>query len=233
MPFWLQRCVSLLEKIWRPELAHDALNGSHNPSAKALLATRAALNSLASRVKFQWFDIPERIFGMTDEGSDGKSARVVLQKGYHDFFQNEFLNASLEQQHRASLAFAVTLTHELAHAVYLILRCGSINVPEPYFSPADPVNELGSACISSLFNVEIQPINMLFSAKDGLSCHRWADRYRPGPLTHHAVPIGWVCSLFDERTWQRIRREGKGELAVPIGNLSSMAPLTEDFQGLS
>ncbi|KAK1836933.1 inositol monophosphatase [Podospora conica] len=113
---------------------------------------------------------------------------------------------------------AVTMLHELGHAMYWRdLRAVNRRMTEPYFG-GDLEMELGDSFVASLFGgwtpVPVAANDEFCASgrfEQGIAWRQhltWDHhRARPRYRAHYSIPVGYVASLFDERSWTRCKPE--------------------------
>ncbi|KAI0848315.1 hypothetical protein F5Y00DRAFT_262699 [Daldinia vernicosa] len=122
---------------------------------------------------------------------------------------------------------AVTLLHELGHAIYWKdCRALTRDLPEPFYG-ADLEMELGDSFVASIFGgwIPVQIIHPGTRLKEGLDFSAgiaWKQvlswdfhRLRPKHRAHYSIPVDYVSRLFSEEDWLASRKDLRRALIRP------------------
>lgn len=146
--------------------------------------------------------------------SSSSSSSNQIQQQQHQ--QNHNHNQNL----RFHLLTALNLVHETAHT---LSPSSSSTGQEPYYSPHDPVNELGASWETHTFGGKIQPVGFDVPCKDGLMWFPWLGReeelvwMREGRGRFWGVKMEWVKGLFGEEGWRDKEMMGMGDVRGGMG----------------
>ncbi|KAI2469405.1 hypothetical protein F4781DRAFT_222037 [Annulohypoxylon bovei var. microspora] len=125
-----------------------------------------------------------------------------------------------------SFMAAVTLLHELGHAVYWKdTRALTRDLREPYYG-ADLQMELGDSFITSIFGgwvpVPIKDFTQLRDRLDFSGGLAWRQsltwdlhRLRPKHRAHYSIPVDYIARLFSEKCWLEAQSDTLGGLIQP------------------
>ncbi|KAI2782022.1 hypothetical protein F4815DRAFT_67819 [Daldinia loculata] len=121
---------------------------------------------------------------------------------------------------------AVTLLHELGHAIYW-KDCRSLtrDLCEPFYG-ADLEMELGDSFVASIFGgwipVQIRNPAQLKESLDFSAGIAWKQvlswdfhRLRPKHRAHYSIPVDYVSRLFSEEDWLASRKDLRRDLIRP------------------
>ncbi|KAI1097766.1 hypothetical protein F4804DRAFT_326616 [Jackrogersella minutella] len=122
---------------------------------------------------------------------------------------------------------AVTMLHELGHAIYWKdTRALTRDLREPYYG-ADLQMELGDSFVASLFGGWTPvPIRDFAQLRDGLDFSEglaWRQsltwdlhRLRPKHRAHYSIPVDYVARLFSEKCWIEAKGNVLKDLVMPM-----------------
>ncbi|KAI0888941.1 uncharacterized protein GGS22DRAFT_196718 [Annulohypoxylon maeteangense] len=125
-----------------------------------------------------------------------------------------------------SFMAAITLLHELGHAVYWKdSRALTLGLHEPYYG-ADLQMELGDSFVASIFGGWIPvPIKDFAQLPNGLSFSEglaWRQiltwdlhRLRPKHRAHYSIPVDYIARLFSDKCWLEAQSDTLGGLIQP------------------
>ncbi|KAK0659751.1 hypothetical protein QBC41DRAFT_286859 [Cercophora samala] len=154
-------------------------------------------------------------------GAKGRTLTALLMRPFarrlHDL--RVMGGKGREEYCRTAFMAAVTMLHELAHAVYWQdFRAMNRRLSEPFYG-GDLEMELGDSLIASIFG-GWRPVLVNWTAGwhfnptfvDGIAwtqCLNW-DYHRKRPLyrAHYAIRVDYIAALFTNRSWQT--RSAKG-----------------------
>lgn len=202
------------------------------PTARTEFA--AVLEALSRRIQFCWttgalrdgtgFDGIHSSFGFWDmlgnfidtSKMDLRTARKRAD-GYNGFIgiSTRFLyhllsptspaRSDLQADTRLQVQLAVTLTHELAHAVYAFRNQPFANYQYPsgelHIFDTDVVNEAGASWENHIWDGVILNCSV---DRDGISdmvARTWGMEVLPSPWALTYVPDAWLRDLFRDTTW--------------------------------
>ncbi|KAH8680856.1 hypothetical protein BX600DRAFT_520062 [Xylariales sp. PMI_506] len=136
---------------------------------------------------------------------------------------------------------AVTILHELAHAIFWRdFRSLSKTMSEPFYG-ADLEMELGDSFVAHIFGgwipVSVKESNAfreLPSFEDGLAWRQhlsWDHhRIRPKYRAHYSIPVDYVARLFQESTWAESPNDGLINVIRPQGLVSRQKDVSLVFE---
>ncbi|KAI1095859.1 hypothetical protein F5B19DRAFT_439342 [Rostrohypoxylon terebratum] len=125
-----------------------------------------------------------------------------------------------------SFMAAITLLHELGHAVYWKdSRALTRDLHEPYYG-ADLQMELGDSFIASIFGgwvpVPIKDFSRLRNKLDFSEGVAWRQmltwdlhRLRPKHRVHYSIPVDYIGRLFTDKCWLEAQSDTLGSLIQP------------------
>ncbi|KAI1210877.1 uncharacterized protein F4807DRAFT_41967 [Annulohypoxylon truncatum] len=125
-----------------------------------------------------------------------------------------------------SFMAAITLLHELGHAVYWKdSRALTFDLHEPYYG-ADLQMELGDSFVASIFGgwipVPIKDFAQLqnkLKFREGLAWRQmltWdLHRLRPKHRAHYSIPVNYIARLFSDKCWLEAQSDTLGNLIQP------------------
>ncbi|KAI1461364.1 hypothetical protein F4805DRAFT_279907 [Annulohypoxylon moriforme] len=135
-----------------------------------------------------------------------------------------------------SFMAAITLLHELGHAVYWKdSRALTRDLHEPYYG-ADLQMELGDSFIASIFGgwipVPIKDFAQLKNRLDFSEGLAWRQtltwdlhRLRPKHRVHYSIPVNYITHLFSDKCWLEAQSDTLGGLIQP----GTLEPAAKDL----
>lgn len=205
----------------------------------------ALLESLADRTTFYWR--PERSEGPTLAGQTGFSFWQILgefidtsrfdhfrksAEGYNSFIglsskflynltsQSAVTFTDNEADIRFQFLFAVTLTHELAHAIYGWRGLPHVDWPngdcEIFAFDTDLSNEIGWSWENHIWDGVILTCTLDHDAIGEVTARTWESQLLQETYVHVPTPQAWLKSLFMKDTWKDINQVIK-QVPRPVG----------------
>ncbi len=142
------------------------------------------------------------------------SARIEINESWIKYYEDgRYSKASGCAQFRHDFLFAITILHEIVHAVGVMYRG---NLIEPFIRRDYPENEWGTAFETWLFGRIINPKDQRQPGTDLLMQKYWAEHAMHeycGGKEHADVPMAWVAQWFQQETWAKVSEEGP--LSIP------------------
>ncbi|KAF2491467.1 hypothetical protein BU16DRAFT_565166 [Lophium mytilinum] len=201
--------------------------------------TRKRLKQLARYVKFRPMPPPKtdkdklkasNVLGDRPIGfADIPYIAVIrIHSSIIDYFKNPDIAASPSLYRRSCFLLAVSLGHEIAHAINFLRFSGStqgkhLEDKKHIFHSIDDLEaEEGRAWEMSTFGHVIEALPGTNDDDDiipyyGLSAQNWKDYVGGRSYVISAIPMAYVDHFFQERTWNEIAESGE----IPVLDLTS------------
>ena len=146
------------------------------------------------------------------------SPRIEITEWFLKFYEdkNGYAKATRCAQYRHDFLFAITLVHEIVHAVG-VMRRGDLN--EPYYCLDYPGTEWGYAWENFMFGCIINPQQKTSSGTYVLMRKVWADdntANEHGGKEYCNVSVSWIAKWFRNETWNIITENGPDAIAPPL-----------------
>lgn len=147
-----------------------------------------------------------------------ESPRIEITEWFLKFYKDTdgYAKATRCAQYRHDFLFAITLVHELVHAVG-VMRRGDLN--EPYYCRDYPGTEWGYAWENFMFGCIINPQEKNRSGTHVLMRKVWADdntANEHGGKEYCDVSVSWIAKWFRNETWNIIAENGPDAIAPPL-----------------
>jgi hypothetical protein len=146
------------------------------------------------------------------------SPRIEITEWFLKFYKDidGYAKATRCSQYRHDFLFAITLVHEIVHAVG-VMRRGDLN--EPYYCRDYPGTEWGYAWENFMFGCIINPQQKTNSGTHVLMRKIWADDNTAkeyGGKEYCDVSVSWIAKWFRTDTWNIIAEKGPVAIAPPL-----------------
>lgn len=144
---------------------------------------------------------------------------IEIRGQYLDFLQRLSTSCSLAERVRHDFSLAVTLLHEIAHAVG-VMRRGHLR--EPFIRLDHPSAEFGYAWENFMFGGIINPFDRASTEIGFLMRKMWVDdpESSKGRVREWgSVPIAYIAQWFQRSTWEMISEQGPTAIPAPISHL--------------
>ncbi|KAH7117729.1 hypothetical protein B0J11DRAFT_592175 [Dendryphion nanum] len=195
---------------------------------------RVALDCMAHSVNFQFYTVngntgfwARSLIDPTRRASHnsvcctphfkvGTLVRIDLRKQYWDFLNGDYASQSQPSRFRHEFSLAVSLIHEICHAVG-ILRRGNLEEPNLRLDHL-PKSEFGYAWENFMFGCIINPFDRDSSSISFLMRKTWAENMQHPARRNKewsAVPMSYISQWFRKSTWAKIARRGPSAIALP------------------
>jgi hypothetical protein len=146
------------------------------------------------------------------------SPRIEITDWFLKFYTDidGYAKATKCARYRHDFLFAITLVHEIVHAVG-VMRRGDLD--EPYYCRDYPGTEWGYAWENFMFGCIINPQKKNNSGTHVLMRKVWADdntANKYGGKEYCNVSVSWIAKWFRTETWSIIAEKGPGAIAPPL-----------------
>jgi len=158
-------------------------------------------------------------------------AKIRLNRQFSEWLQYEVDVSPLGLRYRTYFCMAVTLVHELAHAVHGIrFRLLSIDEFDRFcFNITDPETEIGLAWENDTFG----SLPLVSTSDDetedwtaipywGVFSWKWNARRGSDSAVAYPVPTAWVAKLFTKEFWEHTVEELRTEIQLPRSGLGTV-----------
>lgn len=211
-------------------LSDPFTNASPEKKAELISRVRDVLLCLADCVVFRIMPAEEIGFGNTSVKKEpgftpsfsgfqqGIVARIKMSGTLMSFYDSPTGYAASTRcaQFRHDFLFAVTLVHEIVHAVG-VMRRGTVN--EPYIRTNHPSNEWGWAWENYMFGAIINPRDQGHNGIPALLRMIWSttkDEENVGGTEYCDVSMSYISKWFYKETWALIAKDGPTAIPPPI-----------------
>ena len=147
------------------------------------------------------------------------SSKIELANCFRNYYASgEYASASRCAQFRHDFLLAITLVHEIVHAVGVLLR-GNLN--EPHIRADCPETEWGYGWEHFMFGSVINPQDRTGTGTHLLMRKVWADQKTAevtGGKEYSDVPMAYIAQWFRKETWDIIRSQGPTAIAAPVAH---------------
>jgi hypothetical protein len=167
---------------------------------------------------------PLHKFTCTQHFRTPKSVKIELRKQYYDFLQDHYTSSSFCDVLRHDFSLAVSLVHEVCHAVG-VMRRNDLNEPWIRLEHLDEP-EFGYAWEDFMFGGIINPFDRTSSTISFLMRKIWATdatAYAAGGKEWSAVPMSYIAQWFQKDTWNLIAVHGPTAIPPPTVQLKLRA----------
>jgi hypothetical protein len=227
--------LPLIESKSKKIYLSDPLANKSRRGRKILIQkVREALDCLSHSIKFRFVSSDVKYFARTTIQTDRSYSHgpkcpqyakprmgvlIEMRGQYQDFLQKFSTSCPTATRLRHDFSLAVTMFHEIAHAVG-VMRRGHLR--EPYIRLDHPKAEFGYAWENFMFGGVINPFDRASSEIGFLMRKMWTDDSKltnGGVREWGSVPIAYIAQWFQRRTWQIIEKRGPSAIPPPISHL--------------
>ena len=149
-----------------------------------------------------------------------KSVRMIFRLQWKEYLIEELNTTSQAENLRFYFLFALTLTHELAHAVGVLRRGDTV---EAYLRVDDLHKEYGFAWEEFAVGGRIDPFERVSCRMPFFTWRLWRTSNNDNK-DYVIVPMRWVAQWFQKSTWRAIRRHGPRVVKPPEARLMLRIP---------
>jgi len=209
----------------------DPLNNASDARRQELInGAREALHCLAHSVRFDWMNHGKRVYArtMTDSFKPVHEAycnafqkrvttKIELNERFGQFYTDKdgYTASSRCAQFRHDFHFAMTIVHELVHAVG-IMRRG--HTKEEWIRTDYPDTEWGYVWENFMFGYILNPQDRDRHGTYLLMKKVWAVpalANKHGGKQYSDVPMSWIAQWFRQETWDIIAKHGPSAIPPP------------------
>ncbi|KAF1923739.1 uncharacterized protein M421DRAFT_95858 [Didymella exigua CBS 183.55] len=226
----LHGCVMHDPQSSKEYLCDPLVHASKAKQALLLSSVRQSLDCLADRLEISFVSQKQRVWARTimDDSTlmdscccrafqTRLSPKIELTEKFSQFYYaaDGYATATRSGQFRHDFLFAVTLVHEVVHAVG-VMRRGNLN--EPHYRLNSPETEWGYAWENFMFGRIINPQDKTKAGTQILMCKVWADAKAAnvnGGKEYSDVSMSWIAQWFRNETWNIARKQGPTAIALP------------------
>lgn len=184
---------------------------------------RRAFACLAHSIHFEFLDTSEFFASTTQEdqrpahtgrctpafASKG-SVRIRIRGQYRDYLSRDYATAGFSDNLRFDFHLALTLVHEIAHAVGVMRRD---DLKEPNIDLGDPPKtEHGQSWEHFAIGGIINPFDRISRHISFVTWRKWSNNRQKDYTT---IPMSWIAQWFQKSTWRSIQKSGPKAVAPP------------------
>lgn len=217
-------------------LSDPFITASETKRKRLLESVRQALRDLAQTCEFSYGKPEGKIYARTllgrhlpydtpiycSEFQRKRGVRIEIADRIQKFYQdkNGYRASSRCSQFRQDFHFAVTIVHEIIHAVG-VQRRGDLD--EPFIRADYFETEWGFAWENFMFGSIMNPQPGNAPAVDPLTRKTWAKSSvaeGAGGKQYSDVPMSYVAQWFREKTWDVIAEKGPTGIPLPVAHFT-------------
>jgi hypothetical protein len=213
-------------------LSDPLITASETKRKRLIKGVRQALRDLAHTIKFSYADPVGTVYARTLVGAilpydteiccsafqQQRGVRIEIADRIKLFYRDQYEASSKCAQFRQDFHLAVTLVHEIVHAVG-VMRRG--NLDEPYVRADYFETEWGYAWENFMFGCVINPHSGKAPALNCLMRKVWADSkvaMKAGGKQYSDVSMSYIAQWFREKTWDVIAKNGPSAIPLPVAH---------------
>ena len=157
------------------------------------------------------------------------AVRIEIRPQYMRMLLNEYDESSRCKQFRLDFNLAISIVHEICHAVG-VMRRG--NLSEPYLRCDHPKAEFGQAWENSMFGAVMNPFDQDSDAIGFVMRRIWSDNAvakAAGGKEWTAVPMSYIAQWFRKDTWDVIAERGPAAIPPPHVDLKIISTTNSPY----